>query len=191
MNRFKGQFVTAIILSIAILGLSYRFFQSPVPRFSNQPEIPNVIWQLDQVELNGTSIEPSYKINPYGKQSPPQVQIFGDLQKEIVGFDGCNSFRGHLIYSPEDAKFETIELNRTVTGCEVIIAREENGEWITLETFQKDVVFEEIEFVTLLESVAWYEIEDATLKLRSKDGQQVMIFKPTNEQFRFRGLSSP
>lgn len=191
INWTKNKIFAVVMLAILVMVLFFGLIQVRETRFPAQSEIPDLIWQLDQVMVNGTHIQPNHTLDEHDPLMPQQIQIVGGSQKEIRGTDGCNSFRGPLDYSPESARFRLTEFSRTLTGCVVESVQEVNGEWITVETFHLDVVFDGNEFLPMLNATEWYEVNESNLKLYSKDGQQVLIFIPSSERFRFRELPAP
>lgn len=191
INWTKNKIVAVVMLAILAMILFFGFIQARETRFPAQSEIPDLIWQLDQVMVNGTHIQPNHTLDEHDPLMPQQIQIVGGSQKEIRGTDGCNSFRGPLDYSPKSARFRLTEFSRTLTGCVVESVQEVNGEWITVETFHLDVVFDGNEFLPMLNATEWYEVNESSLKLYSKDGQQVLIFIPSSEKFHFRELPAP
>jgi len=187
----KNKIVAVVMLVVLVMVLFFGLIQARQKRFPAQSEIPDLIWQLDQVMINTTYIQPNHILDAHDPLVPQQIRVIGGSQKEIRGFDGCNSFRGPLDYSPESARFRLTEFSKTLTGCVVERVQEINGEWTTVETFHLDVVFDGNEFLPMLNATGWYEVNESNLKLYSKDGQQVMIFIPSSERFHFRELPPP
>jgi hypothetical protein len=138
-------------------------------------DIANRVWRLKNVFVHGQKTELLY--SRYGI-SPPVIFFTGS---EVLGWDGCNWFRGTLQTSFEDQLEMAHRVMSTAKDCDAIVTSVETAtnKVITTTITDLDETASGVIFFEKFGKTTRYGIMDSELWVYA-DKEPLLIFEPTN-----------